>query len=182
MRYFRHPTYKNYACDIHGEPYSFLCKGCKEKHSKKPHRLKKYLRTSKYSYRGKRHIYQITISNKGKPICKYLHRFVFECYYKYSPEEIDHKDRNYLNNCPENLREATKSQNCHNIIYKNKTGFRGVTETVIRGRSYFRAMIRNNKKKEHIGNFPTAEEAHHAYCQRAKELYGKFALTATYWY
>jgi len=175
MKLYYHPTIPFYACDDEGNAWSFYKKGGRGSLDNKPRLVYKNLVT--VGTKHKRQQYHITLVKDKKVITKTLHRFVFECYYGYSPKEVDHKDRNCLNNNPTNLREATRSQNEHNIIKSNKTGFRGVTKFQQGNCIRYYAKIKNNGKREHLGCFKTPEEAHQAYCQRAKEIYKEFCLT-----
>lgn len=88
---------------------------------------------------------------------------------------VDHKDLNRQNNTWNNLREATKSQNGANRgrPKNNTTGFKGV----YRRRGKFAAGIKCGDKTVKIGVFATPEEAHAAYCEKARELHGEFART-----
>jgi len=52
----------------------------------------------------------------------------------------------------------------------NQTSFKGVYQ---RGQQCT-ASISHNNKTFHLGTFNTPEEAHTAYCKKAKELHGKF--------
>lgn len=93
--------------------------------------------------------------------------------------EIDHIDANPANNAIYNLREATSSQNKRNVRLskRNTTGFKGVTRNT-GCRLPFKATIYVNGKNRVIGSFRTAEEAHVAYCNAAKQHYGEFARAA----
>lgn len=89
------------------------------------------------------------------------------------PKDIDHVDRNPLNNRWSNLREATQSENNGNMKLdkRNKTGFRGVSE--VKGSKIgrrWRAFI----AKKTIGTFASPEEAAQAYQCAAKERWGRF--------
>jgi hypothetical protein len=105
----------------------------------------------------------------------YIHRICWMLYYGSFPNnEIDHIDRNRLNNKLENLREATKQQNMMNKskYNNNSSGFKGV---------YFRkdlkkwaAYIQFNKKRTCLGHYLTKEEASAAYQKKAAELFGEF--------
>ena len=100
------------------------------------------------------------------------HRVVWLWVNGYLPEQIDHIDGDRLNNRISNLREATTSQNHGNMCRttKNTSGYKGVRQ---RGKRWA-ASIKHNKKFEYLGTFDTAEEAHAAYCVKAKELFGEF--------
>lgn len=91
-------------------------------------------------------------------------------------EEIDHKNRNPLDNRRENLRYCTHSQNLANksMQVNSKTGYRGVDFHKARGK--FRARIVVKDRSIHLGRFNTPEEAALAYNIAAKEIYGEFAF------
>lgn len=95
--------------------------------------------------------------------------------------KYDHKDRNYLNNQKDNLRECTNSQNMANrdkyfSFYTSQ--YKGVRYR--KGRKYHKkpwhAEIKINKKQKHLGSFKTEEEAAITYNLFAKQLFGEFAV------
>lgn len=88
-------------------------------------------------------------------------------------EQIDHKDRNGLNNTRANLRIATQSQNSANskVRSTNKLGVKGVYQQDGR----YRANITVNGKRHDLGMFVTLEEARAAYMEAAKKYFGEFA-------
>lgn len=90
---------------------------------------------------------------------------------------IDHINRNPLDNRRDNLRICTKQQNyCNRKSPKdNSTGYRGISK---KGNKY-QAMITYKCKKIYIGLFDTAEEAHIAYLNKAKELHGEYNYELT---
>ncbi len=91
-------------------------------------------------------------------------------------EEIDHKDRNALNNQRENLRTATHQQNlCNRSLQKNSTtGYKGVSPH--RASRKFQAKIQNKGTTIFLGLHDTAEKAAMAYNRAAKRLHGEFAV------
>lgn len=93
-------------------------------------------------------------------------------------EEVDHRDRDTLNDRWNNLREATRSQNQANTkTYRNnKTGQRGVHYRPEIGR--FRAVISENGRNRSLGHFDTLEEAAAAWRSAAVNAHGEFARIA----
>jgi len=90
-------------------------------------------------------------------------------------EQVDHIDRNPLNNRRENLRLATGSENMHNQAKRvnNTSGFKGVC--FHKGARKWLAGIKVNYKQIHLGYFDTAEAAAAAYNTAALVLHGTFA-------
>ena len=89
--------------------------------------------------------------------------------------EIDHIDRNPLNNQRENLRAATRSQNSMNskIPVTNTSGYKGVYWRKERKKWY--AKIRVGDSAFYLGSFTTPEEASEAYNKAADHYFGEFA-------
>lgn len=90
-------------------------------------------------------------------------------------DEIDHRDTDRLNNRLENLRLASRHQNgCNTSLPSHNTsGFKGVSLHKRSGR--FAAYYKKHGKKQHIGYFATAEEAHAAYSLAASREFEEFA-------
>lgn len=84
------------------------------------------------------------------------------CWYlktgKWPQQEIDHKNRNSVDNRWENLRLATAAQQQMNTSIRgtNRIGVRGVC---LLPTGYYRAYININKKQKQLGQFRTLEEA-----------------------
>lgn len=95
------------------------------------------------------------------------HRLIWIYLYGYEPDEIDHEDGDGLYNNPENLRDASSSQNKCN---KNDDAL-GYTK---RGNRY-RARVKIEGAIFELGNFDTAEEAHLAYLEGTLKHQGEFA-------
>lgn len=85
--------------------------------------------------------------------------------------EIDHRDRDSLNNAWANLREATHTENMANTATKSKLGIKGVRSR--RGGYYAYHMF--GGRQVHLGVFSTKEEASAAYRRAARDLRGEFA-------
>jgi HNH endonuclease len=88
-------------------------------------------------------------------------------------EQVDHINGNRCDNRRSNLRLASYGENAKNAKRRNdnSTGLKGVS----RDGNKYRARIQVNNKPKFLGNFETAEQAHEAYCNAAKELHGEFA-------
>jgi len=102
---------------------------------------------------------------------KRMHQLILPC-----PRgvEVDHKDRNKLNNKRNNLRYASKSQQGQNRgpNRNSQSGIKGVWELP---NGKWSSQITCNKKRYVLGDFLTKEEAAQAYNEKALLLFGKFA-------
>lgn len=104
-----------------------------------------------------------------------MHRIVFER--KIGSKiphgyEIDHINRDKLDNRRSNLRLATHSQNAVNYSHGTRLNeYRGIAKH----RNKWTAKIQKDGKKIYIGIFNTPESASHAYEKMATKLFGKFA-------
>lgn len=90
----------------------------------------------------------------------------------FPPHEIDHVDRDPLNNRLENLRACTASQNKRGRRMPNSSGFRGVSRTP---QGAWRAGIWIDGRKYNLGVFPVARAAGIAYARAAVDRFGAFA-------
>ena len=78
------------------------------------------------------------------------------------PRIVDHKDRNPLNDAPENLRDGTNGLNQRNKAVTAISGLAGAFPSSNRdGR--WQSTIQVNGKTVYLGIFKTAEEANSAY-------------------
>lgn len=89
--------------------------------------------------------------------------------------EVDHRDRNPLNNTRGNLRICTRSQNGVNRPkYGTCTSrFKGVY--LVRSTGRWSAKVSYQGRLHHLGTFDTEVEAAKAYDQKMVSLYGEFA-------
>lgn len=89
---------------------------------------------------------------------------------------VDHRNGDGLDNRRTNLRPATHAQNMANKRrYRNNTsGFKGVTRNTGTGRPW-RAALKVDGRRIHLGYFDTAEDAARAYDAGALDLFGEFA-------
>jgi hypothetical protein len=102
-------------------------------------------------------------SSKG-----YLHRNILV-----GAKQVDHANRNKLDNRRLNLRESTQSQNMMNASLRsdNTSGYRGVRKM----RDKWQAVI-NLKAGQHcIGTYKSKEQAALMYDTAAKKHFGEFA-------
>jgi hypothetical protein len=88
---------------------------------------------------------------------------------------IDHINHVPSDNRWSNLRLANNSQNGANKLKarRNKSGYKGVCWCKISKK--WRAQITHNGKTKYIGLFLCPNEAHKAYCKKAKELHKEYA-------
>lgn len=100
-------------------------------------------------------------------------------YGAFPTSDLDHIDGDRDNNRIANLRLATKTENSRNrrVAPDNATGFKGVTRAT-GCKSRFQAHIGIERRLKYLGSFGSAEEAHAAYVEAAKSLYGAFARAA----
>lgn len=103
-----------------------------------------------------------------------VHRVVFLWHHGWLPTCIDHDDNDPSNNKIENLKAATRAQNCANrgLRRNNKSGFKGVYQRKETGK--WRATIRVLDKKINLGHFDTPEEGYAKYCEAGRHYYGDF--------
>jgi hypothetical protein len=102
-----------------------------------------------------------------------LHRFILN----FPQWKTDHKNRNKLDNRKQNLREATHTQNMHNVGKKNitsKSKYIGVSFR--EDRNKWRAYIWINSKYVTLGHYATEEEAVIARDKAVKSIRGEFGV------
>jgi len=113
----------------------------------------------------------LKVSIEGKSL--YIHQVAFAIMLGYIPNEIEHKDKNKINNKWENLREATHAQNSQNVFKRctNKSGYKGVSWS--KSNNCWRMDIQAKGIKYHSYH-STPEEAYNEYILKSKELHGEF--------
>ena len=89
---------------------------------------------------------------------------------RWPPVIAEHRNRDTSDNRWENLRPATSSENLHNTKTK-RSGLKGVSPVGAR----FKAGIRVNYERKHLGYFDSETAAHAAYMAAARKYYGEFA-------
>lgn len=117
------------------------------------------------------HTNYASISEKGNQIL--LHRFILNLSNKLI--EVDHKDRNGLNNQKYNLRSCTRAQNSVNriITSRNSSGYKGVHYH--KQAMKWQARITLDKKIYSLGLFNNPIDAAKAYDVAAKRHFKEFA-------
>jgi len=92
----------------------------------------------------------------------------------------DHKDRNGLNNCKDNLRPCTIVQNAGNSGMRpnNSSGFKGVSDSGRRTGRKWIVYLRGAGRTPvgYVGSFADPVEAAKAYDVAARKKYGEFAV------
>lgn len=115
---------------------------------------------------------QTVINVNGERRNLFLHRLLMN-----PPDglEVDHKDRNGLNCRRENMRLATRAQNCWNRRRPRdgSNPYRGVYQ--LKTQKQWNARICVQGRKIYLGYFESAEEAARAYDSAAREHHGEFA-------
>lgn len=104
----------------------------------------------------------------------FMHRLIMNVEFG-DPRQVDHKYGVKTDNRKSELRVCVQQQNLCNVTIRsdNSSGYKGVfwnKET-----SRWRAVIRANNKRVHLGYFDTPEDAHRVYCAAAQRLHGEFA-------
>ena len=120
----------------------------------------------------------ISLCSNGDVSFKTIHRLVANAFILNLTNLpcVDHKDRNSLNNHISNLRWCTKEENQHNRS-KNKNGtsmYKGVS--FHKPLNKWRAYIKHNGQRIHLGYFNDEADAGRAYDRKANEFFREFAV------
>jgi hypothetical protein len=124
-------------------------------------------------YRWRLHEDGYAVAGGGKTFVR-MHRLIFGTA---RGQQVDHIDRNRLNNQRANLRAATASQNAANrgLRSNNTTGYKGVVLVRKSGRYQARTMVSGACRS--LGHYDTALEAAVVYDRVVTEIHGEFAAT-----
>jgi len=87
--------------------------------------------------------------------------------------EVDHIDRDKLNNRRINLRPSNRSDNTHNTAPRGRSDYKGVFQ---QSKGSWAAKINIDGIQTHLGSFPSPEEAADAYNIVALQVYGPTAF------
>lgn len=138
---------------------------------------------SPYSWRVHKNKYVMSFIylSPGKSKTIYMHRLLMGLLD--SPgTEVDHKNRNPLDNRKSNIRMADRFKNNTNKAKKKgryASDFKGVYYSIEKrcepNKIYIRAAIRVNKKQISLGGFDTETDAALAYNEAASRYFGEFA-------
>lgn len=104
------------------------------------------------------------------------HRIAWRIVHGYWPStDIDHINRDSTDNRFGNLRIGSHSRNAANCAVRrtSKSGLKGVGWA--KHANKWKAKIKDGSKQRHLGYFHTPEEAHAAYSDAARRIFGEFA-------
>jgi len=103
------------------------------------------------------------------------HRLVFLYHHGYLPECVDHIDGDKTNNKIENLRAATKEENCHNqkIRSTNKSGYKGVKW--VEHCKKWQVEVCKNYKQLRFGMYEDLELAGLVAIEATELIHGRFS-------
>ena len=115
----------------------------------------------------------VRLKIKGKNYA--AHRIIFFYHNGYLPECVDHINGIKTDNCIENLRAATKSENCMNqkLRNTNKSGIKGLKWQ--KSNSRWVVAIMKNYKYYYFGCFKDKELAELVAIEATELVHGKFS-------
>lgn len=119
------------------------------------------------------HRNSLSSEGNGKRRTMLMHRVIMKAP---KGKDVDHINRNTLDNRKENLRVCTHAENMRNqkVKYDGFTGFKGVVWNK-RNQKYM-GQIKFNGKRIHLGYSVDKQELARRYNIAAKKYFGKFAL------
>ena len=134
---------------------------------------------SKYKWRAnkKSNGYYATTLEKNNHKCIKMHRLILN---PKNTEEVDHINRDGLDNRRCNIRVVTHAQNMMNCIKHPGTSskYKGVTWR--KDNNLWRVLITINKKTISLGQFKNEIDAARTYDEAAKNLFGEYARVNLY--
>jgi hypothetical protein len=107
----------------------------------------------------------------------YMHKLIGQSLGFDESLQVDHANRNRLDNRVANLRPANAAQQAANSTRNGRLGLRGVSIGNATGEKPYKARIRFDGKQINLGYFATPELAAYAYDAAAIKAFGPFALT-----
>lgn len=115
----------------------------------------------------------IRVGTGGK--CHLLHRLIFMYHHGYLPEFLDHINGDRVDNRIENLRPATKDENCRNrCSHKNNTsGEKNVSWHI--GKKKWGVSLYVDGAKRHFGDYEDLELAALVAAEARDKFHGAFA-------
>ncbi len=122
----------------------------------------------RHNLTGGRCDWVVSIDNRRYLVSRIVYYMVNEVDPAYS--EVDHKDRNTLNNNRENLRLADRSLQGHNMIKHTKASSNALGVDLHRKSNLWRARIRNKGSSESLGYFICKIEAARVWNNKVIEL------------
>lgn len=138
------------------------------------HRYKELIQWHWYALKRRFGGYYAARTEQGTHDSVYMHRQIIGG----DSPEIDHKNRNGLDNRDDNLRPCTHGQNKANKERKKNSisGFKGVSRQNCKSVRWF-AVIGVQCRHITLGSFSSIEDAARAYDRAAIRYYGEFART-----
>lgn len=117
--------------------------------------------------RNRRQIYaQANVMRDGRRTTMQMHRLIMG----FPPHQVDHLNRDGLDNRRANLRIVNNSLNAQNRLGYGRSRFKGVVYRRRTGK--WQARINNNGRRISLGHFLTEVEAGLAYDEAARRIYG----------
>lgn len=122
---------------------------------------------------GTRNARYVTTKINGQHWC--IHKLIFLWHHGYVPDQLDHINRDTLDNRIENLRVATAAQNASNRkLFANSTSkAKGVSWNKRAGKWFVYVDI--NKKRKNIGYFDDLELAELVAIEAREKYHGAYA-------
>ena len=117
----------------------------------------------------------LTVGFQGRNLC--VHRLAWKLHTgEEPPKELDHKNRDKIDNRWDNLRAASRQQNLSNKLKRRGKYLAGVSKN---GRKWVAMHGRcGTPSFAYLGTFETEKEAHDAYVKWHREHYGEFSVYA----